>query len=214
MTGLLEGGFGVAADLAMPLVKKLIAGFEGRLEAYQWEWLLEDIDRIRAATEELKSRRPVTAGEVAAVLTAAQRVAKKTSESNKRRLLQNAVVNAFDEALYEEGLTLRLLHLLEDLQYGDVHFLRERKDKPETLGPSGVTAGADWSRSLQAHHAVVLFRHGLITAVIRDQDQWVPDHTFTEQHIFRGFGMVERTALGNRLLRLVEEPTAAPSKGR
>jgi|GEM_PF-4808951 len=124
-----------AVPLAGPAIKKgveIALGLgqydrEERLQALQWRWLLEKIpaieQKIDVLLKHLPSDKQPEAADVAAVFGAVIQASKKTADVNKRRLLKNALINAFDPEQYQAGLTLRLISILEDLEYGDVELL-------------------------------------------------------------------------------------------
>lgn len=127
-----------------------------------------------------------TPSDIGAVLLEASKVYRGTVGREKRRLLRNAIVNAFDREQYEAGITRRLLRVLDDLEYGDVRFLAD-------LSSQGGRFIDDLG-GLENHHHGVAVRHGLVAA---ENDP--------------GGILVCATELGERLLRLVAEPEGPPS---
>lgn len=119
-----------------PVLKKLIEQITKRGEysqseknkEMQWSWLLHSVAGMSASIEilikdlEQQSEWP-TPDDISSILSAANRISKKTADAKKRRLLQQAIVNAFDSELYRQGIVLRLMKLLEDLQYGEIELL-------------------------------------------------------------------------------------------
>ncbi len=101
---------------------------EERLQALQWKWLLEQIPDIQKKLSLLleegipEDEQPEPA-DVAAVINAVLQASKTTADSKKRRLLKNALVNAFDLEQYQLGLTIRLIKIIEELEYGDIDLL-------------------------------------------------------------------------------------------
>ena len=128
-----EGASGV--PFARPAIKRFIEistgvgqySQENRLEALQWKWLLEQIPVIQEKIDILLNRLPEEEkpepADFAAVVKAVLQASEKTADSRKRRLLKNALTNAFDLEQYHSGLTLRLISILVDLEYGDVELL-------------------------------------------------------------------------------------------
>lgn len=100
---------------------------ESRLQVLQWKWLLEQTVEIRDKLDELLTKlsdeeKPEPA-DIAAIVQAVTEASEKTADYKKRRLLKNALVNAFDIEQYKNGMTLRLISILKKLEYGDVAML-------------------------------------------------------------------------------------------
>ena len=100
---------------------------EQRLVTLNWKWLLEQVEdiqnRLDILLEKLPEKEQPQPADIAAVMKAIIDVSEKTADYRKRRLLKHALVNAFDIEQYRAGLTLRLVAILKDLEYGDVEFL-------------------------------------------------------------------------------------------
>jgi hypothetical protein len=110
---------------------------EERLKSLQWKWLLTQIEEIQGKINVLlkvlpDDERPEPA-DFAAVVTAIIQVSEKTADFRKRRLLKNALVNAFDVEQYKSGLVLRLIALLQDLEYGDMEVLGKILNAEEAI---------------------------------------------------------------------------------
>jgi hypothetical protein len=101
------------------------------LHSLQFNWLLEQLPSIQNKLDILLKSLPAeeqpVPSDISALFEAATRVSRKTADSQKRRLLKLALVNAFDKDLYNEGITLRLMKILENLFYGDIQFLNRLK---------------------------------------------------------------------------------------
>lgn len=100
-----------------------------RLKDKQFKWVVSEIGKISHKIDILIQKLPpdeqIEAADVAAIINAAMKVSAKTADAKKRKLLKNAVVNSFDIEQYQEGLTLRLFSILENVEYGDVEILRQ-----------------------------------------------------------------------------------------
>ncbi len=97
------------------------------------ERLLEDPD----------VRREDLASNTAAILVGWEKAYRATGDAKKRRIIMAALGNAFRPELFKEGLTLRLFRILEELDYGEVRYLRDAfgaggKLRSEMVGPHGV----------------------------------------------------------------------------
>jgi hypothetical protein len=101
------------------------------LHSLQFNWLLEQIPSIQNKLDILLKSLPAEEhpipSDISALFESADRVSRKTADSRKRKLLKLALVNAFDKKLYNEGITLRLMEILENLFYGDIQFLNRLK---------------------------------------------------------------------------------------
>lgn len=123
--------------VAGPAIKKLLEigtetgkySPEQRLVTLNWKWLLQQVEEIQNRLDILLEELPVEEQpqptDVAAVIRAVIKASEKTADHQKRQLLKNALVNAFNREQYQAGLTLRLLSILEDLEYGDIYVLRK-----------------------------------------------------------------------------------------
>jgi hypothetical protein len=98
-----------------------------RLKDKQFKWVVSEIEKISHKINILIQKLPpdeqIEAADVAAIINAAMKASEKTADAKKRKLLKNAVVNAFDIEQYQEGMTLRLFSIFEDVEYGDVEML-------------------------------------------------------------------------------------------
>jgi hypothetical protein len=103
------------------------------LHSLQFNWLLEQIPTIQGKLDILlkslpSDKQPISA-DISALFESATRVSRKTADAQKRNLLKLAIVNAFDINLYSEGITLRLMEILENLFYGDIVLLKRIKSE-------------------------------------------------------------------------------------
>ncbi|MEL6556188.1 MAG: hypothetical protein AAFQ63_22435, partial [Cyanobacteria bacterium J06621_11] len=100
---------------------------EERLTALNWQWLTSQLgqmrDNLNLLVERLPSDEQPQAADVAAVIQSVIEASEKTADYKKRQLLQNALVNAFDIEQYQAGMTLRLIDILKEVEYGDVELL-------------------------------------------------------------------------------------------
>jgi hypothetical protein len=189
--------------------------FEQRQQKLQWA--LEELERWNGDAG-------ARASDLVATLEAGFKVWKSTADAGKRKLLGNALRNVFDPKLYEEGLTIRLLSLLESLTYGDIWVLRSLKDhqrlprergellltKRDLIPEDGVPVrGSDIPKgSLIEDHVKRLREHGL---------SYPNDRQVKLDGISQGrFEINNVSELGERLLRLVLDPpqeSADPPEG-
>lgn len=167
-------------------------------------WVVEEHERQLGEKGALRS-------DLVALLEAGFEVWKKNADARKRKLLGNALRNAFDPKQYEEGLTLRLFSILKDLEYGDIWALREVKAQGAFLQqgridvtghanqqpPSKVPLGANWAggKPLVSDHLKRLHSHGLIYKTSR---------ATVEKS--QSLDVNEPTELGERLLALTADP--------
>ncbi len=176
-----------------------LARAHGRLE---FEWLLDDVaeikERVKRLCEERKPEEQPTAADIGSLLEAANRVSRKTADDRKRRLLRRAVLNAFDSDLYEQGLNLRLLRILEDLEYGDVVLLKDLAEDKKSSNVSDWLKGGGkiWAEKIEDHHLRNLVDPGLVFASVPPQDRaWAT-----------GRFQARATELGKLLLTMLREP--------
>lgn len=161
----------------------------------EWrEWVTESLKRlsthVEAWNDRPKEERP-TGTDVAAVVEAARRIYERTGDRKKRELLRTAIVNAFDPELYREGLHIRLIRILDDLEYGDLEILG--RIAPNSPVEARSLCGAPFTDSLTVHHLVVLRQHGLLQMAASDNSRdWGT-----------GAWPVRITDLGRRMVRLV-----------
>jgi hypothetical protein len=133
--------------------------------------------------------------DISAVLEAVQRVYRRTADRKKREVLRQAVINAFDPALYAEGLTLRLLRIVEELEYGDVAMLR-RLAEADTGSMKAATIPRA-NEALDRHHLQQLRQAQLVL---------IPVARRAEDVLSGGNWDVRVAELGHRMLRLLAEP--------
>lgn len=154
--------------------------------------------QFRTEWESFRDADRPTATDVRAVLAAARIVFEGTASSRKRRELHNAVVNAFNPRVYERGQTIRLLEVLDNLQYGDIYLLRCIADGTR------ASAYAEWPRpdkkvfaeTMDALHAKVLIENSLCWSSVGLSDNgWSA-----------GRGQIRVTELGESMLRLLSRP--------
>ncbi len=144
---------------------------EKRLKEKQFKWVVEEIAKISHKIDILIQKLPpgeqIEAADVAAIIHAAMKASEKTADAKKRKLLKNAVVNAFDIEQYQAGLTLRLFKILENVEYGDVEMLRKIYQK-NIKEPNGIQIGTLKSNSSSGigdilfHHLEILEEQKLI----------------------------------------------------
>jgi hypothetical protein len=148
-----------------------------RLKDKQFKWVVSEIEKISHKINILIQKLPpdeqIEAADVAAIINAAMKASEKTADAKKRKLLKNAVVNAFDIEQYQEGMTLRLFSIFEDVEYGDVEMLHRVFQKKGTntpasdykntdsLSKSGNSASTDMC-DISVHHLEILRRQDLI----------------------------------------------------
>lgn len=153
--------------------------------------------------------------DLAALLDASFKVWQATADAKKRKVHRNALRNAFDPKQYEEGLTLRLLGILETLTYGEVWTLHQLRDQLATLSRRGsayvltdevrLAAKVPFRRmdleegSLQAEHIRRLRDAGL--CLNRLTNYWPNERPPSSQTDF-----IVLTELGERLLVLTANP--------
>ena len=142
---------------------------EARLKERQFKWVIQKVGEISHKIDILIQKLPpdeqIEAADVAAIINAAMKASEKTADAKKRKLLKNAVVNAFDIEQYQEGMTLRLLSILENVEYGDVEMLRNvyLKNVKETSGTQIKTLKSNASSGV----GDILFHH---LKILEDQD--------------------------------------------
>jgi hypothetical protein len=110
------------------------------------------------------------------------------AEGDKRRLLLNALNNAFDQAIYEEGMTRRLLTTIDELDYGDLHYLT-------TIADASLVKRTPWSSSgsMDAYHASRLQN----VLLVHRQEQHSAERGISDScHV---------TTFGQRMVKLIRE---------
>jgi hypothetical protein len=162
---LIPGGFGESVSHLL----KASVGLgkyspKERLKDRQFQWLLDSIVTISEKVDRLLKELPVEErpkpADVASVMEAAIEVSRKTADAKKRKLLTNAVKNAFDREQYQTGLTLRFFSILKDVEYGDVYLLRKLANKPLVNIP--LLSISDDRYGLAFHHLDILHKQGLV----------------------------------------------------
>jgi len=108
-------------------VYETLTGQQSKLDtleqrAAKESWIVEEHERRLGEHGALLS-------DLVALLTAGLRVWQSNADPRKRKLLGNALRNAFDPEQYKQGLTLRLLGILEELEYGEVWVLRTMREQ-------------------------------------------------------------------------------------
>ncbi|UJR84282.1 hypothetical protein [Sandaracinus amylolyticus] len=161
--------------------------------------------RIEEIDERLRSLEPTAkAGDVAAVLAMYLDAARSSADDEKRRILTNAVVNAFDAKQYREGLTRRLFAILSQMEYPEIYLLRRIEEKARPVSARGRWEKDDrmrlrpWydARALDSTLASRLVDLGLILRL----------HPLGEPHLPESSpDTADTTMLGERLLALVAD---------
>jgi hypothetical protein len=171
---------------------------EERIKDKQFKWVLEQISKISNNLDDLLAKLPreeqPEPSDVAAIIEAAMETSRKTAGAKKRKLLKNAVVNAFSFEHYQSGLTLRFFSILQDLEYGDVELLHRIQVKPSQLS----SLNDDFS-ALTYHHLELLNKMGLVMI-------W--NHSSNTPLGMSG-GNLRISELGKKLLEFVAEPDVA-----
>jgi hypothetical protein len=169
-----------------------------RIKDKQFKWVLEQISKVSKNLDDLLAKLPIgerpEPSDVAAIIEAAMETSRKTAGAKKRKLLKNAVVNAFNLEHYQSGLTLRFFSILQDLEYGDVELLRRIEVKPMQLS----SLNDDFS-ALTYHHLELLNKMGLVMI-------W--NHSSNTPLGMSG-GNLRISELGKKLLGFVAEPDVA-----
>lgn len=174
---------------AFPNADDHVAEFiKAEIEAAVFTTLPEINKRVKQIEEQLRDTPSPTQ---AALIWTAFVEGFAHAEGQKRKLLLNALVNAFDAELYEQSMSARLLRMLDDLDYPDLAFLIELAAKRGTPNP--------WRQyeDLAYYHATQLVTHGLA-------------------HRHRTQGGVESTddlavvsGLGQWMVKLIRNPNTA-----
>jgi hypothetical protein len=179
---------------------------EERLKNEQFKWLLERVEQMSKQISNLLLKLPPEKqpepADVAAVLEAAMEASRKTVGYQKRQLLKNAVVNAFDLEQYEAGLTLRLFSILEKVEYGDVELLyRLANNALERISVQSINTG----NSLIFHHLQVL--QDLALVMVYNHNPNAPlAIDFMSAHLVV-------SEIGKRFLKFVAEPEVVDESG-
>jgi len=169
---------------------------EERLKAMQFKWLLDQIPKILEKLDALVSVLPPhelpETSDVAAIFKAALETSEKTVGSDKRKLLKNALVNAFDREQYKEGLTLKLFSILGNVEYGDIVLLRKYQQTHVLIHNLDRNSSA-----LIYYHLDVLIKLNLILIWNHNQNEPLGKQTERTQ--------TEITELGTRFLQFIAE---------
>lgn len=123
----------------------------------------------------------------------------------KRKLLKNAVVNAFDIEQYQAGLTLRLFSILEDVEYGDIVTLRKISEATSDVNfnHNGKSTKIDIKHegSMIHHHIKVLEKLDLIKNNGRTNSFKEPSNYF-----------IVMNKIGEKLLNFISSPKRMSEK--
>ncbi|MDC0716147.1 hypothetical protein [Nannocystis bainbridge] len=195
-------------------VANRVSAMEPRIHRHEWtleeiQKALQDSDRrtakLQATLEEWQTRLGhlgASPSDLVALFRAGFDVWRQSSDAKKRKLLGNALRNAFDPKQYEEGLTLRLLGILSELTYGDIRTLIDmgpnlefRKQPYRFRSENMPPVNMGLPDSLEHDHAVRLISRRLAI----ETDFGISDTR----------GRCIPTQLGLRLLALVEAQAEA-----
>lgn len=113
-------------------------------------------------------------------------------QGQKRKLLLNALVNAYSPELYQKSMTTRLLAIMDNLTYGDLHYLMSLKG-----GPDDAPTPWRYVDDLQAYHATQLVKHELVHR----------RRAHTEIEV--GDDAAILTGLGKWMIKLIQDPKTA-----
>lgn len=148
----------------------------------------------------------VKSGDIAAVVRAQRKARQSTYTAEKRAMLRNAAINAFDPEVYKQGLAIRMMRLLDEVEFADVVILRRIKDTATPNDPhkNVPLPHTDIRRlglpifdeSLLLHHLDVLQRHGLIRR-FKDYHYMTRNEDGTNVLVL---------GLGHALLRYISDP--------
>lgn len=207
--GIIPGaGLGVLAGGGASAIEALVSGLKGTGADR-----LDDaiIAEAAAAVEEVESElianlearvaeggQAHIAGNAAATANAWWKAWRSTPDDKKRRLLMAALVNAFDKDTYEEGLAMRLLSIVSELDYGELYLLKvlvERPQKLLDLMPKDYVAGGIIGYHLTRLEEQRLVRFGNLFGMLAQANQGNP----------RAWESVHPTSLGTRLAALLKD---------
>ena len=176
---------------------------EAQLKEKQFKWVVQKVGEISHKIDILIQKLPpdeqIEAADVAAIINAAMEASEKTADAKKRKLLKNAVVNAFDIEQYQAGLTLRLFSILANIEYGDVEILRiiRHKNIKETNGTQMKSLKSNNSSGI----GDILFHH---LKVLEGQDlivMWNKGNPLGSGNQ----SVIKISDIGERFLKFVEE---------
>lgn len=135
----LGAGIGMLGGTGRAVVDAAVEGFRGATERLEEAAEVEKARAVEEAREDLSARIDLLREEVRetgdlvsnirAIFAAWSRAYDTAGDSKKRRVIMAALGNAFDQELFEEGLTLRLFNVLETLDYPEIQFLRTSFDE-------------------------------------------------------------------------------------
>lgn len=194
-TGTKEAGSGIVRLITDTPDRRLAAAveedFDRDLEevAPELEEKLQDlVDDPKADTRNLSSSAATVANKVLHAYA-------RTPDARKKRILMAALVNAFDKEAYEEGLTVQLLKILDELDYPEIRMLgewkrREGRSSSRWVLEPGALDRAHTTRLVEAGLLLVHHEHGLAAEQLRGSERLAASGRVTD--------------LGVRLLRLVE----------
>ena len=183
-----------------------------RLKNKQFNWVINEIGKISHRIDILLNKLPsdeqIEAADVAAIINSAMKASEKTADAKKRQLLKNAVVNSFDIEQYQQGLTLRLFKILEEVEYGDVQILSVVKEiNVEGIGYSEKYEIKSLLKNLQNENSSGIgniFYHHL--EILEKQNLVVIWNRLSNQPLgIASQGNVQITDLGKKFLEFVKE---------
>ncbi len=154
------------------------------LHALQFKWLIEQIPQIQNKLNRLLQIIPPEdhpePSDISAIFEAAYRVSRKTADPKKRKLLKAALINAFDKELYLEGMTLRLMGILEDLYYGDIDILNRLNI--EVQGNSSLKKySQNRLTDQELHHIEILEKYALVRVATNSTPQQITIRTLGQK---------------------------------
>lgn len=143
-TGVVLGaGFGMLGGTGRAVVEAVVEGFRGATERLEEAAEIEKARALEEASEDLSARIDLLrdtsretgdfVSNIRAIVAAWSRAYDTAGDSKKRRVIMAALGHAFDQEMFEEGLTVRLFQVLETLDYPEVQFLRTSFDQRGTL---------------------------------------------------------------------------------
>jgi hypothetical protein len=173
-------------------------------EAHEHLGLVEPIvaENAEELLDDPEVSREDVASNTAAILDGWAKAYRSTGDSKKRRVIMAALGNAFHPETYKAGLTLRLFDILEQVDYPEIRFLRDRfNEQGSAHGGMGTAAnlarpgseGREMLERLRAHRLV---------------DWYVASSRSREPTPRDIGGTLRRTWLGDRLLELCADTEA------
>jgi hypothetical protein len=148
-------------------------------------------ERVRKLEEAIQEK--VNAASVAMILESFTQ-SYTQAEGKKRRVVLNALVNAFDPELYEKSMTALLFATMDQLTYGDLEYLKSMEGRSAPRQP--------WKQpgSLNAFHASRLAESKLVFRERINQ----PYEDEDVAHV---------SELGQWMIRLVRDPQPRAAAG-